>query len=74
MAAMAVAPVDDRVSGSGKRVKKLFGHVPTLMEVRAMATHGGVNSEDGNQRPCRQVAITEAKAEAKASTAPGRRQ
>ena len=36
---VAVAPVDDKVGGSGERVKKPFGHVSTSIEVRAMAMH-----------------------------------
>ena len=59
---MAVAPVDNGVGRSGERVKKLFGRVPTLIEVRATAMHNddarwqldvdhAVNGENGNQRP-----------------------
>ena len=36
-----VAPVDDGVGRSSKRMKKLFGCVPTLIKLRAAATHDG---------------------------------
>ena len=40
-AGAAVAPVDNRVGRRGKRVKKLFGHMSTSIEVKATATHNG---------------------------------